>query len=243
MPPTILITRPEPAGSAFARAVRARIGRAAAVERSPLMRILFEEAAPDLAGIAALIFTSRNGVAAFARLGPRRDIPCFAVGEATARAAREAGFDTVSAGGDARALVDLVRARAEPGRYLHIRGQHAAGDVAQTLTAAGIDTREAVLYRQEALPLSPRAQDLLSGAAPVIVPLFSPRTARLFFQQAGAGAPLLVAAISRNVAAEVPAGKAVKLLVASQPDAAGMMALIGPLLAEAKRLEGANRAQ
>ncbi len=67
------------------------------------------QAAPDLGGIAALAFTSANGVAAFAALTPDRSRPVFTVGDATAEAARAAGFDRVrSAGGDVDRLAGLL---------------------------------------------------------------------------------------------------------------------------------------
>ena len=64
---------------------------------------------PDLTAIATLAFTSANGVAAFAALTPDRTRPVFAVGDATAGAARAAGFDRVqSAGGDLDRLAALL---------------------------------------------------------------------------------------------------------------------------------------
>ena len=53
-------------------------------------------------GVAALAFTSINGVSAFAELSDRRDLPTFCVGDATADAARELGVsvpDEVSVSG------------------------------------------------------------------------------------------------------------------------------------------------
>src|SRR5690606_27759634 len=43
---------------------------------------------PDLTGMAALAFTGRNGVDAFAALTAERGLPVFAVGDATAERAR-----------------------------------------------------------------------------------------------------------------------------------------------------------
>src|SRR5690606_3696589 len=59
-------------------------------------------AAPPPDAVAVLALTSPNGVEAFAPLIPRfRDHPVFAVGDATAKAARAAGFaDVRSASGD-----------------------------------------------------------------------------------------------------------------------------------------------
>jgi uroporphyrinogen-III synthase len=72
-----------------------------------------------LAGVHALAFTSANAVRAFAGLEARRDLPVFAVGGATAEAARAAGFGAVEdAAGDVQALADHLIAR-RPGRILH----------------------------------------------------------------------------------------------------------------------------
>lgn len=70
---------------------------------------------PDLTPFTALVFTSRNGVAAFAALTPRRDRPVFTVGDATAEAARAAGFAVVlSADGAIGDLAALLLAHMGP---------------------------------------------------------------------------------------------------------------------------------
>ena len=62
-----------------------------------------------LIGAQALLFTSANGARIFAAASPRRELPVFAVGDASAAAARIAGFRTVtSAGGDVTDLAALV---------------------------------------------------------------------------------------------------------------------------------------
>ena len=58
----------------------------------------------------ALIVTSANGVRAFAESDKRRSFKVMAVGDASARAAREAGFKSVeSAGGDVETLSALIK--------------------------------------------------------------------------------------------------------------------------------------
>ena len=78
-----------------------------------------------------MLFTSSNGVRAFAELSPRRDLPAFAVGDATAAAALAAGFTQFkSAGGDVRDLARLVASSLKPadGLLFHVRAvrRHAA---------------------------------------------------------------------------------------------------------------------
>lgn len=90
---------------------------------------------PDLDGFDALAFTSRNGVSAFAALTPRRDLRVFAVGEATAQAAREAGFsDVQSADGAVDDLVGLIaREMQADERLLAAVAQQPVADMAALL--------------------------------------------------------------------------------------------------------------
>src|SRR5207302_7953240 len=97
-----LVTRPIEDAAPLAAALKARGIEAVVV---PMMSIWPIGTPPRLDGIAALLFTSANGVRAFAGLSERRDLPCFAVGPATAAALTEAGFTPVAiAGGHVEAL-------------------------------------------------------------------------------------------------------------------------------------------
>ncbi len=89
------------------------------------------DATPDPAAVAVLALTSPNGVEAFAPLIPRfRDHPVFAVGDATAEAARTAGFtDVRSASGDIHALARLIAAEAPLGPLLAPGAREPAGDL------------------------------------------------------------------------------------------------------------------
>lgn len=243
MTATVLITRPEESALRFADQLRARWGCDVPIVLSPLMEIDYLETAPSLDGIRGLIFTSRHGVRALCRLTSERGIPCYTVGSATAEAAQDEGFAVTDAGGDATDLIALIAATAPAGPLLHIRGEHAAVDIAAALSGQGMQTRDMILYRQRALGLSPGARTCLDGGQPVILPLFSPRSARILFADMRPAAPLFVAAISRNVADMVPQGAAHAMIVARSPDASAMLQVLDDLRKSAKSLEGRNRAQ
>ncbi|MDH3262470.1 MAG: uroporphyrinogen-III synthase [Paracoccaceae bacterium] len=200
------------------------MGDDAPIVIAPVVEIRAVPGAPGLEGFAGAIFTSENGVRALGAEGQGRRAWC--VGERTAAAAREAGFDAVAAEGDAGALVEAVIASGERGPFLHARGREARGEVAGRLRAAGIGCEEAVVYEQLAAPLASRAQALLAGDAPVLVPLFSPNSAARLagaIAEAGVRAPLLVAAMSTAVG-EAWSGPAPKrLAVARRPDAPAML--------------------
>ncbi|MFD0859878.1 uroporphyrinogen-III synthase [Roseovarius aquimarinus] len=242
MPPTVLITRPEPYGAEFAAMLRAAHGAELRVIHSPVLAIEGQGALPDLEGFRWLVFTSRSGVRRFTALGGRRDIPAYAVGDATADEARRAGLNAISCKGDAQDLLARIRADGAEGPMLHLRGAHAAADVAGALRAAGIDAREAVIYAQKPQPLSAEARACLAGNASVIAPVFSPRSAAALFASGVPAAPLVVLAISA-AAARVPEEAGICVIVAERPDAEAMLRAFPAALSAGNRLEGTKRAQ
>ncbi len=133
--PRVWITRAEPVASRTAARLR-DMGCEPLIQ--PLLAVEpLAPPLPDLDRFAALAFTSANGVAAFAALTPRRDRPVFAVGEATAGAAREAGFVAVrSADGDLTDLARLIAAELSQAVLLAPLAETPAGDLAAALDAA-----------------------------------------------------------------------------------------------------------
>ncbi|MFK7939551.1 MAG: uroporphyrinogen-III synthase [Roseovarius sp.] len=240
---TVLITRPERSALQLADTLRTRWGCGVEMVVSPVLEIEPTGETVDLDNVQTLIFTSQHGVSAFCDASDRRDLPCYVVGPATADTARAAGLKTVQADGDAKALIHvLISAGATP-PFLHIRGTHVTGDLAQTLEAEGLPTVEAVLYSQVEQRLNERANDCLTRGTPVILPLFSPRSAKILFSQVHPAAQLYVAAISPNVAANVPEAVVNSLLVAEKPNSDAMLTVLDQAFEQAKRLEGANRAK
>src|SRR6185312_15240294 len=166
-----LVTRPEEDAAPLAAALAER---GIDVTLEPLLAIRpLPEAPLDLAGVQALLFTSANGVRSFAELAGGRDLPgwralpVFAVGNATAAAAHNAGFTRVeSAAGDVATLAKLATERLDPkaGALFHAAGSAVAGDLAGLLEQAGFTLRREMLY--EARPadqLSPATVTNLSN--------------------------------------------------------------------------------
>lgn len=238
----IILTRPDAALAGFAGDLRDTLGFGGEICLSPLLEIEPVDAGLDLTGLGGLIFTSKNGVERFAVLSERRDLTCWCVGAATAHAAKRAGLNAYAADGDAPTLIRRILADVPKAPLLHIRGEAARGDVAATLTEAGIFTRDVVVYRQARRPLSERAKTLLKRENPVILPLFSPNTARQFVSQGPYDAPLLIAAISENVAAELTGLAVERLVIADKPDAGAMLKAVDALIAAEDRIEGGTDA-
>lgn len=235
LPPLLLLTRPDNAAHRFWQALQQAGCGEVSVLVSPLIGIAPCGVMPA-GDVAGLVFTSAQGVMAWAARGGVRDLPAYCVGDATAEAARATGMLAHAAGGDADALFEMLRDMRPPVPLLHVRGRYSRGALATRLTAAGVLTNEAVLYDQPVLPPTEAALRALRGQRPVVAPLFSPRTAEAL-AEIGPKSPLLVAALSEAVAKPVAGLHSLALKQALRPDANAMVDLTLALLDEARALE------
>ncbi|MFN3661434.1 uroporphyrinogen-III synthase [Yoonia sp.] len=223
MTPVLILTRPAPQAEAFAAEIAARWAGAVRIILSPLLRIIPEPVLADLAGVRGVIFTSGHGVAASGTTNLPRGLPAWCVGEKTAQLALEAGFDAIAGPGDATRLAEKIISRRPEGPLAHLRGYHTRGGIAEKLTAAAIPCVDVVAYDQVAQALSAEAFDALQGNAPVILPLFSPRTATILGEQGPFSAPVHLIVISTAVQGAAAAIGVKSLSVAAMPDADAMI--------------------
>lgn len=230
-----LVTRPREDAVGLAAAL---IERGIEPLLEPLLRI---EIAPNahtvlaaaLSGAQAVLFTSANGARAFASVSLVRDLPVFAVGDATARAARSAGFGRVeSAGGDVHALASLVVQRLTPaaGALIHAAASAVAGDLAGALGRTGFVVRRVRLYNAVAATnLSAESQHVIRTGAVDFALFFSPRSAETFVtlvRTAGLGertASITAIALSPAVAAALGPLVWRRLEVAPAPNEAALL--------------------
>ncbi|WP_068876501.1 MULTISPECIES: uroporphyrinogen-III synthase [unclassified Phenylobacterium] len=174
----IWITRAQPGADVTAERVRA-LGHDAVV--APLLAVsVLPDVRVDLHGVAALAFTSANGVRAFADASGERGLKVFAVGAATAQAARAAGFKSVlSADGDVEALAEGIAARRGElrGAVLHPGAAEPAGDLAGALERQGVEARRLILYETAPVDLPSADAEALTQSDAVL--LHSPRAAQV----------------------------------------------------------------
>ncbi|MGV3579544.1 uroporphyrinogen-III synthase [Brevundimonas sp.] len=177
---------------------------------------------PDLTGIEALAFTSRNGVKAFAAGSPVPALPIFAVGDATAAAAREAGFtDVRSADGDLRALAALIRTEGAGLTILHPAAAEPAGDLAALV---GDTARITTVAVYEAVETSPAPPEVWNA-----VLIHSPRAARALAVRLSpeAVADRIAVAISPAAAEPLTATGFAEIRIAEVPTEDGLLAALG----------------
>ena len=211
----ILVLRPEPGAGDTVRRAR---DRGLEVRAVPLFTVApVAWSVPDLAQFDGLLLTSANAVRhGGERLTDLRGLPVHAVGQATATAARETGFDIASSGDDG---VDRLLGSIDPElRLLHLCGvdRREPNDARQQITALAV-------YRAEAV----EAPDL-SAVEGGVVMIHSPRAGARFADLIADRSPIAIAAISE--AAALAAGDGWRSIdVADQPSDDALLALAARL--------------
>ena len=237
----VLVTRPIYYARSLAAALAAR-GHGALV--APMLTIAPADGVEgplDLAGVQALLFTSANGARVFAGLSEARDLPVFAVGDASAGAARAAGFARVeSAGGDVADLARLVAERLDPkgGALYHAAASKVAGDLTGLLEGRGFSVRRDVLYDAVAATrLTKELRAALVAGSLDVATFFSPRSAEIFVslvQDAGLDGVCtrtVALALSDAVAMKLRALSWAGIEVAAQPNQDTLLALLDGIAA------------
>ena len=239
----LLVTRPDPDARELALVLEAR-GHEAIV--APMIEITFDAAvAIPTSGLAAVIATSRNGLLAIAgrrELAALAGLPLFAVGAATAEAARRLGYTTVVEGEDGgAALLASIQAMipAARGALLHLSGETIAIDLVASLASAGYAAKRVVVYRNRPITaLSGAAIDGLRAGVVDAVLLFSPATAGAFLAAlrhhglAEAGAKIAHLCLSATVARALATEPSSSIRIAARPNLAAMLAVVDAMAAE-----------
>lgn len=221
----VLVLRPEPAAAAtVARATALGLGATVA----PLFTVRGVAWQPPAADrFDALMLTSANALRfGGPHLADYHALPVFAVGDATAAAARTAGFADVRAGDrDAVVLLDLI-ATAGHAHVLHLAGrehraaQHPALTIERVIVYAADPVAELAAAARAAL------------AEEAVVLLHSPHAARVFARMAGERGHIRIATISPAAAEAAGPGWAA-VAVADRPDDAAILAAAARLCDQA----------
>lgn len=216
----LLIIRPQPGADATAR-----LARLAGIE--PIINPLFAIQplawhAKNAAHYDALMLTSANAIRhAGAALSALLPLPVYAVGEATANAARAAGFRVVFVGStDANAVVGQAVANGDA-RLMWLAGEHQSSiDL-----PPGVTLDSALVYNSAALPATQPLIELLSS--PILVALHSVRAAQHFVTICEAHSidrnTISIAALSPSIAENASDGWR-NVLISDAPNDAALIA-------------------
>ena len=231
-PLPVIITRSEPGASRTAISIEAPDFLPLV---SPVIRLraALPASGQSLARAQNLIFTSANGVRYFTDVADRRDHSVWCVGEATAEAARQAGFTDIRTGPDnAEGLARHIRKTASPdqGGFLHIANRAAGGGLAGRLQQAGFAARVMALYESVAADdLTPEALAVLARGEKCAVMVHSARGADAFCKLAGGQNLSHAALVAISAAAASPLANTGfgAILTAEHPGREGLMLALG----------------
>ena len=190
----LIVLRPEPGASPTVERARALGLEAISL---PLFRIEpIDWRAPDAGAFDALLLTSANAARqAGSQLTRLSGLPVYAVGEATAEAARETGLDVAAAG---PGRVDDLLAGMPP----ELRLLHLCGEDRRVPTSPAQEIVTVPVYRAVPLPASP------AGFHGAVLAVHSPRAGQRLEEitPAAVRPTIRVAAISAAAAAAVGEG-------------------------------------
>lgn len=225
--PTLLLTRPERDAVEFARYFPDIADR---IVISPTTTIEFMPIRAELSRFESFIFTSVNGVRAVEGLAGFAKKTAFCVGNRTAKEAGLLGLQPKSANGSVEELVKMIADLRPKGELLHLHGCEHKGKIVERLNELGIKANGEIAYVQKQMTLNQEALSCLSGKSPIVIPLFSPRSAeRLSEQIKRCNAPIYLVAISENAAKAWTGQSPVKFTVAKHPDAPHIKAEIATI--------------
>jgi uroporphyrinogen-III synthase len=211
----VLVLRPEPGASATVKQARDLGLDAIAIPLFEIERV--EWHAPVPSGFDGLLLTSANAVRHGGdELQALRGLSVYTVGEATAEAAREAGFD-IAATGDAG--VDRLLGSLEPDLKL----LHLCGADRREPDGAPQEITRVTVYR--AMPVEPPDFAAAQGSIALV---HSPLAGRRFAELVTDRAEISIAAISKATAEAVGEGWRT-LETAGQPTDAALLALAARL--------------
>jgi uroporphyrinogen-III synthase len=233
----ILVTRPQPHAAQTAADLSAR-GHEAII--APLFEIeRLADVDPKTGPWTAILLTSANGlwgIVSFAHDKKWHGIPVFAVGDVSAKAARDMGFaEVASAGGNVNDLANLVAARLQPpARLLYLAGEERAGDLAEALRSKNFEVDLVVVYRVLTAQCLPEpAAAALAGELDAV--LHFSRASAEDFLNAARSSNLLEAVLtkpwhfclSERVAAPLREAGVARIQVAARPTQDALLELCG----------------
>ena len=211
----VLVLRPEPGASATVERARALGLDAVAMPLFEIEPLAWQ--APDISAFDGLLLTSANAVRHGGEQVKRvRGLEVYAVGNATAETARQAGFDIAATG---ESGVESLLGSVEPDmKLLHL---------------CGVDRRETATVRQRvttievyrAREIEPRALPRIEGSVALI---HSPRAGQRLSQLVRDRAAVRIVAISEAAADAVGQGWT-SVDVAEQPADDALLALAARL--------------
>ena len=173
----LLLTRPLDGNERFCLKIKHLLYKCEILD-SPIQKIEYLPRLSKFNKTAVLIFTSLNGLRAAEKHNLTNN-RCFVVGKNTKKIAVSFGYEVLGFSKDQENLLKLIKSKKPTESMVHIRGKHTVGHLCASLKKSEFSCLEIIGYNQEPLKIKKQNLQKIQCGRPVILPIFSSRSAKL----------------------------------------------------------------
>ena len=233
----LLLTRPLGGNERFCLKIKHLLYSCEILD-NPIQRIDFLPSLSKVNKNSVLIFTSANGLRA-AKKHNLINKKCFVVGANTKKIAVSFGYDVLGFSKDQENLLKLIKSKKPTESMVHIRGKHTVGNLCDALKRNQFSCLDIIGYNQEPLKIKKQNLQKIHSGRPVILPIFSSRSAELLQSNLDLTG-LNVIAISEAVAKIVTGVELGELVISKKPDLNSMQEATLAILRRLIKFDGST---
>ena len=233
----LLLTRPLGGNERFCLKIKHLLYSCEILD-NPIQRIDFLPSLSKVNKNSLLIFTSANGLRA-AKKHNLINKKCFVVGANTKKIAVSFGYDVLGFSKDQENLLKLIKSKKPTESMVHIRGKHTVGNLCDALKRNQFSCLDIIGYNQEPLKIKKQNLQKIHSGRPVILPIFSSRSAELLQSNLDLTG-FNVIAISEAVAKIVTGVELGELVISKKPDLNSMQEATLAILRRLIKFDGST---
>ena len=233
----LLLTRPLGGNERFCLKIKHLLYSCEILD-NPIQKIDFLPSLSKVNKNSVLIFTSANGLRA-AKKHNLINKKCFVVGANTKKIAVSFGYEVLGFSKDQENLLKLIKSKKPTESMVHIRGKHTVGNLCDALKRNQFSCLDIIGYNQEPLKIKKQNLQKIHSGRPVILPIFSSRSAELLQSNLDLTG-FNVIAISEAVAKIVTGVELGELVISKKPDLNSMQEATLAILRRLIKFDGSN---
>ena len=211
----LLLTRPQDGNEQFCLKIKHLLQKCEILD-NPIQKIEFLPALSEVKKNSVLIFTSINGLRSAEKYNLINK-KCFVVGENTKRVATSLGYEVLGFSSNQENLLKLIKSNKPSENMVHIRGKHTVGNLCDSLKRSAVSCMDIVGYNQKPLKIRKKTLQKIQSGRPVILPIFSSRSAKLIESNVDLTG-FNVVVISEAVAKTLTGIELGELVISKKPD-------------------------
>tara|TARA_A200000159_G_scaffold134219_1_gene132716 strand:- start:202 stop:939 length:738 start_codon:yes stop_codon:yes gene_type:complete len=233
----LLLTRPLGGNERFCLKIKHLLYSCEILD-NPIQKINFLPSLSKVNKNSVLIFTSANGLRA-AKKHNLINKKCFVVGANTKKIAVSFGYDVLGFSKDQENLLKLIKSKKPTESMVHIRGKHTVGNLCDALKRNQFSCLDIIGYNQEPLKIKKQNLQKIHSGRPVILPIFSSRSAELLQSNLDLTGFNIIA-ISEAVAKIVTGVELGELVISKKPDLNSMQEATLAILRRLIKFDGST---